>query len=376
MRMIAERLVSQLGWRVEALTTCAKTHATWENELPPGESHVNGVRVRRFRTVHARTVEFKVLSDRLILAPEQASPSVSDRWIELQGPRCPELVEALGDCNADVVAFSPYLYYPTVRGIEVVARRSILHPAAHDEWPIHLPTFRDTFAAAAGLVLNGDWERRFVHRLFPGAERSELTLGLGVEDPDDNGLPTAETGGDHFGIAGRPYFCFVGRIEPGKETQILTKLFAAHKRRHPGPLLLVMVGPVVQAPPPHRDIILTGQVDEAVKWSLIGGSLGLIAPSMLESFAIVLLEAWTRRRPVVVNAHCEATREQCELSGAGLSYRSPEDFDEAISRLTSDPELRSQLGERGRAYVDRHYRWPDLIERWGRFAEEVADRAL
>ena len=54
MRMIAERLVAQLGWRVEALTTCATDHTTWANDLPAGESTLDGVRVRRFPTVHGR----------------------------------------------------------------------------------------------------------------------------------------------------------------------------------------------------------------------------------------------------------------------------------------------------------------------------------
>jgi glycosyltransferase involved in cell wall biosynthesis len=375
MRMIAERLHSQLGWRVQALTTCAADHTTWENALPAGESIVNGVRVCRFPSVQRRTREFQLLTDRLLAAPSQASLAVSERWIDLQGPRCPELVMALGDSDADVVVFSPYLYYPAVRGIEIVTRRSILHPAAHDEPEIYLPVFRDTFLAAAGLVFNGAWERRFVHRLFGVDSALELILGLGVEDPGDERAVPGEIENDAFGLGGRPYLCCVGRIEQGKGSFALAEMFAAYKREHPGSLRLVMVGPAYAAPPPHPDIVLTGQVNDALKWSLIDGSLGLVAPSPFESFGLALLEAWTRRRPVLVNARCQATREQAELSRGGLSYGSVEEFTEAVTRLAQDSELREELGQRGRAYVDRNYRWTQLIERWGRFAEQVADRA-
>jgi glycosyltransferase involved in cell wall biosynthesis len=372
--MIAERLVAQLGWRVEALTTCATDHTTWANDLPAGESKLDGVRVRRFPTVHGRTTEFDVLTERVMAAPAQASLDAAERWIDLQGPRCPELVAALGDSDADVIAFSPYLYYPTVRGIEIVARRSILHPAAHDEPEIRLPVFRDTFLAAAGLVFNGAWERRFVHELFGPGRQLELTLGLGVEDPGDDRTVPAEMENDGFGLGGRPYLVCLGRIEAGKGTSALAEMFAAYKHKHPGPLLLVMVGPAAEPPHTHPDIVLTGQVSEALKWALIDGSLGLIAPSRFESFGLMLLDAWTRRRPVLVNAVCAATLEQCELSGGGLSYDSFEQFEEAVTRLAADGELREILGRRGRAYVDAHYRWPHLIDRWARFAEQVANR--
>ena len=49
-RMLAERLVSQLGWDVEAITTCATDIRTWADEYEPGTADVNGVTVHRFRS--------------------------------------------------------------------------------------------------------------------------------------------------------------------------------------------------------------------------------------------------------------------------------------------------------------------------------------
>ena len=60
----------------------------------------------------------------------------------------PDLVEALCATDADVVAFYPYLYYPSVRGIGRCPMPAVLHPAAHDEPALYLPVFRGTFAAA------------------------------------------------------------------------------------------------------------------------------------------------------------------------------------------------------------------------------------
>ena len=383
MRMIAERLVSNLGWQVEALTSCSSNYMTWENDLPEGESWLNGVRVRRFRSLHGRTLEYDLLADRLLREPARATLEESERWVELQGPRCPDLVEALAASDADVVSFSPYLYYPTVRGIEVVSRRSVLHPAAHDEPAVYLPSFRDTFMAAAGFVFNAGWERNFVQRLFGVASTPQLTLGLGVDDPPLPEPGKGEVAGhaewpggrDPLGVGDRPYVCCVGRVDEGKGTPRLVSLFMRYKSQHPGPLALVLVGPVIVAPPDHPDIVVAGQVDEATKWAVLDRALALIAPSPFESFAIALLEAWSRRRPAIVNAACAATSEQCRLSGAGVTYASYDDLSEALERFQGDAVLRSSLGERGRAYVDANFRWPGLIARWGAFAESVAARA-
>lgn len=374
MRMIAERLASMLGWQVEALTSCSSDYMTWENDLPEGESQLNGVRVRRFPSVHPRSVEFDLLSDRLLREPARAGLEESDRWVDLQGPRCPELVEALVASDAAVVAFSPYLYYPAVRGVEAVARRSLLHPAAHDEPQVYLPAFRDLFTGAASFVFNAGWERQFVQQLFGVASTPSLTLGLGVDDPGDGVVPAGAGGDDPFGIGGRPYVCCLGRVDAGKGTPELVQQFARYKERNPGPLALVLVGPVVIRPDPHPDVVVAGQVDEATKWSLLDGSIGLVSPSPFESFAIVLLEAWTRRRPAIVNGRCAATSEQCRLSGAGRAYGSFEELEALLGRLLADARWREELGERGRAYVDEHFRWPGLIERWGCFAEQVAGR--
>jgi glycosyltransferase involved in cell wall biosynthesis len=211
--------------------------------------------------------------------------------------------------------------------------------------------------------------------MFGVGSTPQLTLGLGVDDPPEPVVPLGADGDDPFGVGGRPYVCCVGRVDVGKGTPALVEQFTEYKARHPGPLALVLVGPVIVTPPAHPDIVVAGQVDEATKWSVLDGSIGLIAPSPFESFAIALLEAWSRRRPAIVNAACAATSEQCRLSGAGVTYASTDDLAGALQRFLRDDEYRRELGERGRAYVDLHFRWPSLIDQWGRFAESVAERA-
>ncbi len=72
-RMIAERLVSQLGWSVEIFTTRAKDIVTWANEYPEGDASLNGVLVHRFDVTSGRPPHFFSFSERLLSAPEAAT---------------------------------------------------------------------------------------------------------------------------------------------------------------------------------------------------------------------------------------------------------------------------------------------------------------
>ncbi len=188
---------------------------------------------------------------------------------------------------------------------------SVLHPAEHDEPALHLPVFARTFAHADALVFLTMAERQLVQCHFPVASRPQILLGLGTEAP----LPRKHLGCEVLGLGDRPYVVSVGRVDGHKGSKVL------------------------------------------------------------EAFSLVVTEAWSLELPAVVNARCGATREHCERSGGGLWFGSYLEFEAVLDRLAADRELRRHLGKRGRSYVERHYRWPVLIERYARFLDDVVVRA-
>ncbi len=371
-RLLAEQLVAQKEWTVEVLTSCADDFVTWEDVFPEGDQTVNGVVVRRFASAAGRDPSFHPYSASLLADPGRASPEEAGRWIDLQGPVVPAVVEAAVATTTDVVVFYPYLYYPTVRAIGAVRVPTVLHPAAHDEPALHLPVFPDVFDAADGLVFQTTAERRLVEATFAVATHHQLLLGLGVDDPDDLPLsaPSAGTRTLH------PYLLCLGRVDRHKGTSLLAELFVAYKARHPGPLRLVFAGPVVEAPADHPDIDVLGPVSDADKWSLLEGALALVSPSAWEAFSLVVAEAWSARTPVLVNAACAATVEHCRRSGGGLSFGGFGEFEGLIDLLAQDDQVGVTLGSRGRAYVDRWFRWPRVIDRYSTFLESVALTAV
>lgn len=369
-RMLAERLVGERGWNVEVLTTCAQDAMTWEDVMPPGTTTEAGVTVHRFRSRAGRDRLFHHYSGPLLTRAAQATMEEAEHWIDLQGPVCPEVVDAAVASDADVVAFYPYLYYPTVRGLPGMGSRGILHAAAHDEAPIRLPVFPPVFEAAAGLVFHTYGERRLVHGLFDVAAHPQIVLGLGIDARRGDPIAARQAAG----LGERPYLCCVGRVDDQKGAGALARFFLAYKERHPGPLALVFAGQVVDRPPAHPDLVVTGPVGEDLKWGLLAGSVGLVSPSAMESFSLVIIEAWSAGVPVVVNGQCAATVEHCLRSSGGLWYSGYAEFEVVMSRLLGDAPLHRALAAAGRRYVDANFQWSVVLDRYGAFVDGVRGR--
>jgi glycosyltransferase involved in cell wall biosynthesis len=369
-RQLAEHLVADTGWEAEAYSTCALDPITWADELEPGDSVINGVPVHRFASSHGRIFDFYDLDAHVRLAPQLATREQSRRWVDYNGPVSPDLIDAVIATDADVVAFYPYLYHPTVAAIGRVKVPAVLHPAAHDEPALYLPIFRGTFGDADAFCFHTAAERILVERTYPVAERPQIVLGLGVGVSAGAGRPGAEV----LGLGDRPYLVSVGRVDEHKGSKMLAAYFATYKERHPGPLALALVGPVAYHVDPHPDVVVTGVVDEADKCDIVRDALVAVSPSALESFSLVVLEAWVERTAVLVNGTCGPTREHAERSGGGLWFTSYPEFEAAVDRLVGDAVLRSTLGELGLAYVDRFYRWPVLIQRYAEFLGTVVAR--
>jgi len=371
-RMLAERLAALAGLDVHVYTTCARDANTWANEFAPGDTVENGVRVHRFRSATGRAPEFHDFASDLLRNPARATAAEGRRFIDLQGPVCPDAIDAAASSSAQLLIFYPYLYAPTVDGVARVGARAVMHPAAHDEPALRLPIFTDVFAGAGAFVFQTFAERDLCERRFPVAHRPQLVLGLGV---DEHPAPSPTAGRAAAGLDDEPFLLSVGRVEEGKGAGVLADLFRAYKSRHPGPLKLVFVGSGAETVPTDRDIVGLGVVDDDVKRSLMGSCLAFVQPSFYEAFSLVLVEAWAQGAAAIVNGTCGPLREHCDRSGGGVCFDSYASFEDAVLRCERDPCWRQAAGARGRAYVDEHFRWPALIARYRQFLVRHAQRA-
>ena len=356
---------------VEVLTTCAVDYLTWENAYEPGETRVAGLPVRRFPVARRRTPEgFDELSSKVHFFDH--SDDEERRWMEEHGPVTPGLIRHL-ETHADdydVLIFFSYRYWTTFHGLRVHPGKSILVPTAEQDNAVRLRIFRDVFRLPAALAFNSPEERDLLIEVSGAAELPGEVVGVGIEDapvvPPDEIRRRLDVLGD--------YVVYVGRIEREKGCARLFDEFARYVREQAPHLNLVLVGRAVLPVPVHVNFTHLGVLSETEKLSVVGASRLLVHPSPYESLSMALLAAWKMGRPALVNGRCTVLRGQVQRAGGGLYYGPYEEFAEALTWLLSHESEADTLGRSGRAYFERHYSWPVIMEKYARLLALAAGR--
>jgi glycosyltransferase involved in cell wall biosynthesis len=330
-RAIAQRLAAR--HEVAVATSCALDYVTWANTYSPGTSRDGAVQVRRFPTARERPLgEFRTLSERLF--DGRATEDEQRQWFRLNGPDVPGLLDYLArhGHEHDRVIFFTFRYAPSWFGLPIVAERAILMPTAEDDELIRSCTIlAPYFASPRGYFFNTP-------------EEKEL---------DARGIP-------------RDYLLYVGRVDRNKGCDALVRHYAAYTASAaPGEavLPLVLAGPVLLPLPRWHDLHVLGRVEDDLREALLAHARALVMPSPFESLSLVVLEAWNRGTPVLVNARCDVLLGQVRRANGGLYYRRSDDFAGAVRWLADHPDTAHTFGQQGLAYVERKYRWPLILER-------------
>ena len=370
-RQLAEHLVAETAWEAEAYSTCALDPHTWADELEPGDSEINGVPVHRFASAHGRVPDFYALDGRVRLAPQLATRDEGRRWVDYNGPVSPDLIAAVCAADADVVAFYPYLYHPTVAAIGRVPMPAVLHPAAHDEPALYLPVFRGTLRRCRRVLLP--------HGGRAPVGRADLPGGGEAPDRPGAGGGRIRRCGTLRGRDPRPGRPALHRqCGPGGRAQGLQD--AGRVLRHLQGAAPRAVGPGAgrsdfgraRPTPRHRDHRGGGggrqvghrqgragrRLPLGPRVVLAGRPRGLGGPGA---------RSWSTGPAVPPVSIASAPEGVCGSPPTPSSRR----------RSTASwpmPTSGPPSGANGRAYVDRFYQWPVLIARYASFLEGVVAR--
>lgn len=348
-RWVANRLA--LRHEVTVLTTCAHDYRTWADHYPRGRTRDGDVDVRRFPVPVPRDPE---RFNRWYTAAARGELGVRglERWMREQGPHSPELLAHLDRAGAgyDAVLFVPYLYATTWEGLPLVADRSLMIPALHDEPPAAFPIMDRTFRLARGLAFSTPEEREFCRMRFGPLRAQTRLVGVGVD------VPEAAPGPD----ARDPYVLYLGRIEPSKGCADLLLLHRAAWRASRSVPRLVMAGRVGMDLPDEPWLDVRGFVSDEEKARLLAGAIALVLPSPYESLSMVVLEAWMHARPVVVSARSPVLVGQVRRAAGGLWYADSPQYAEALALLATEPGRAGALGAQGRRYARGRFR-PEAV---------------
>ena len=365
-RQIAEKLIAK--YDVEVLTSCAVEYVKWSNYYKEGVEQINGVTVRRFKTLHEREPKVFSALDSMMLSNPHIEEEISEQWIEHMGPYCPELVEYV-DKHQDeyeAIIVVTYLYYTAVKSIVRIKNKAIFIPTAHQEPFIHFDMYKKVFGAADAYVFLTDEEKDLVHSIFHNEDVPYEVMGVGVEVPE---VVDSDRFKKKYNLDN--YLIYVGRIDEGKDCPRLFKYFLEYKRRVKNDLKLVLMGKAVCDIPKSPDIISLGFVSEEDKFDGIKGAKALILPSKFESLSISVLEAMTLSVPVIVNGICDVLKGHCVKSNGGLYYKNYFEFEGCINYMMEHPEEYAIMCKNARKYVEDYFQWDDIMKKFDSIIERV-----
>jgi glycosyltransferase involved in cell wall biosynthesis len=358
-RQVAEKLADE-GFDCTVFTTTAKDYITWRNEYSQGRSELNKVEVRRFKVKKERDIQaFNQYSDWIFSNEHTHEQEI--QWLEQQGPYCPDLVEALRneEHKFDVFVFFTYLYYNTYWGLQNIKKPKILVPTAHDEPPLHLDIMKSVFELPNAFIFNTESEKRMLYRNFRLNGKYQDTVGVGI---DISGSSDIKDFLRKYNL-NFPYILYAGRIERGKGCQDLIDYFEKYSSQRPE-LELVLIGKLLMRLPDQKRIHYVGFIPVNDKNAAMKAALLTVHPSYLESLCMAALESLALETPILVQERTEPLKDHCLKSNGGLWYSSYEEFEAGIELLWKDGRLRNIMGQNGRLYVEKHYSWRKVIDKY------------
>ena len=364
----ASKLAETLGWDITVHATCSSSSLTWSNTEEPGISYVGKLAIKKYLVDSGRSPAWSELNEKVKQSPSSIDAATQDAFFHHQGPVSTALRDGVANSEADLIIFGPYLFWSTIAVLPTVAQRSVVVPAAHDEPFLRLSRVREMLSSTMGLIYGCTAERKLLESVHPIAHLPQTVLGWGIDVKQGDSLEAqTEAGID----PSRPYIICIGRIEHAKGTVSLAQFWKHYCTQTGTNYQLVLLGENNAQIPSDHDICVVENANDHTKWGLLRGADLLINPSAMESFSLVIFEAWAANKPVLVNKHCGATNGHIIDSSGGLAYGSYLEFESALSRLLDDSDLRNTLGRAGKAFGSSRYNWDSITNRLESFINRI-----
>jgi glycosyltransferase involved in cell wall biosynthesis len=330
-------------------------------------STIKGVPVHRFPVDAPRDIDQFNKFARRLFAQEQRTLLDEIKWIQRQGPAASALLNAIRtrEDQIDLFIFITYSYLTTYLGLQLVPKKSLLIPAAHEEPHFAFTAFQPIFHLPRGIFYNTPEEKMLVERAWQNHSVPSCIAGAGVTQTDSSKQETitdlSDESAEPLELPQSPYLLYIGRIDVMKGCQELVNFFLRYTQTQ-SDLHLVLIGKSALNIQQHPRIHTLGFVSEAEKIEAIRQAAVLVNPSTYESLSLVILEAWQQSVPVLVNGRSDVLAGHCVSSNGGLYYTSYEEFRLCLDALLNQEPLRAALGRQGQRYVNERYSW-DTVEK-------------
>ncbi len=388
LRTISERLVADGHTVCVATSDAGEVETFWDprkRRVGEARSDLNGVDVRRARVAHLplSPLTFYILRRAaVVLSGWPGAPIILNALAPFM-PWIPQYERLLRNFETQfniVHGTNVALEWPLIAAWRFARENSLPFVATplmhvgeqHSDYvsrnysmPHQLRPLRD----ADAVMVQTEIEARHLLKCGLKPERIHL-LGMGVDLPSVQGGDPSRVR-QTYGMAGQMVL-FLGVVT--KDKGIIHLIEAMRRLWSDGDeATLVIVGnPVAEFESywktlplsmTHR-IVRTGVVDAHTKRDLLAAATLLALPSRIDSFGIVLLEAWANGIPVIgaraggVPAVIDGGRD-----GLLVDYGDVPALAAAIKRLLDDDAYSRRLGEMGRAKVVGRYTWDHIYQK-------------
>lgn len=381
------RGLAQRGVEVCVLSTTARgprLRRTFDFEWPAAQDRaglLDGVGVRRFASLPVPS-RAGALIDRAVKrgmppAPvdrgEEGSmfdaaagwPSGLERLaLAGRGPRVPGLLWEVRRRAAgfDVIlaAHAPFGLMGWVqRAARAAGTPVVLLPFMHEGDPLHhLPSLHAAYRDAAAVLALSPHTAALLERHVPGTRAVALGAGADLAVFDSPGV-SGERFRRRHGLEGRRLLLFVGRKEAGKRYDLALAAAAGL----PEDVTLVLVGRDVDRAPLPAGVVHMERLGPSELADAYDACELLLHPSEQESFGMVCLEAWLRRRPVIANADCGASAALIDDDVDGCLLLPEADWAAATRGLLADPSRLGEMGAAGRRKALERFGWDRVCDR-------------
>ncbi len=347
--------LSAAGAAVEVWTTTAKdAHAPLAPFYSAGDDVVDGVRVRRWTPNKGTALP-------LLQGAVAEHPAHEIALLQsLTGSDA--LLEAMmSDQDSRRWLFFLYAYPTSFWGAQIAGERAFLVPCLHDEPYARYSTTRRLLRTARRVLANSVPEQQLICELANLSPEGVPVTGEGIAlDRVGDGRRFR----DQFGLEG-PLLLFVGRRDHSKNLPLLLAYFEEYLAQR-GPCATLVVagaGPLKIPQPLKRYVVDVGFLDDATKHDAYAAADVFCMPSTLESFCLVLMEAWLQGTPALVHSDCAVTVHHARASHGGLHFHTYRQFEAALDLLLGDAQVRQQLGVQGQSWVLQNCGWEDVAAR-------------
>lgn len=340
-------------FEVHIITTTALDYRTWKNEFKAGSVEEKKLKIHRFLVRKKRSIFFSYINKSAIEKQNLLSDKDFENWLIAQGPYVPDLIEFVKSNLAfyDIFFCFTYMYYPVVKSIPYIREKAICLLTLHNEKVAYFPQFKKIYTNEIYYCFNVPEEKNLFEKVFGYSPKNFKIVGMSLSPSTPEHFLNEEP--IEFFIKS-PYILYLGRIDKGKGVFELIENFLEWKEISESNWELVLVGSgrlEIKSAYVHH----LGFVSEVQKEKLIQNSELLVNPSSLESFSIVLMEAWLKAKAVLVNGNSEVLKYHCIRSNGGLFYHDKQGFIACLEFLYRNPKVCAQMGLNGKKYVEKNY---------------------